>query len=251
LRELVAISSSEQATDWARKSLPAKNTLAVADAEVVEQAFERRLTGLNETADAEAEPPSDQRQGSAPAERLGDPAGIGAIQPPGAAVVVKSEAASHRPPPGIDKSVLTLPEPKRHRNKEHLRFVAQQPCLICGRTPSDPHHLRFAQQRALGRKVSDEFVVPLCRSHHRALHRVGNEPGWWQAARIDPLNVARKLWGQSRMVEQAESDAVQAASQSLLVAAGPQTAPPSQALRRGGRRITKGSARAPANDRPA
>ncbi len=93
--------------------------------------------------------------------------------------------------------MLALSEPKRHRNKEHLRFVAQQPCLICARTPSDPHHLRFAQPRALGRKVSDEFVVPLCRTHHRALHRVGNEPGWWKATGIDPLDVARKLWGQS------------------------------------------------------
>ena len=107
-------------------------------------------------------------------------------------------------PPGIDKSVLALSEPKRHRNKEHLRFVAQQPCLICGRTPSDPHHLRFAQQRALGRKVSDEFVVPLCRSHHRALHRVGNEAGWWRAAGIDALKVAGKLWGQSRLIEPVE-----------------------------------------------
>ena len=88
---------------------------------------------------------------------------------------------SHEQSPGIDKSVLALPEPKRHRNKEHLRFVAQQACLVCGRKPSDPHHLRFTQPRALGRKVSDEFAVPLCRSHHRALHRVGNEVGWWKA----------------------------------------------------------------------
>ena len=32
-----------------------------------------------------------------------------------------------------------------------------QPCLICGRQPADAHHLRFAQHRALGRKVSDEL----------------------------------------------------------------------------------------------
>ena len=116
----------------------------------------------------------------------------------------RSRRSDRRSVARIDKSVLALSEPKRHRNKEHLRFVAQQPCLICARTPSDPHHLRFAQPRALGRKVSDEFVVPLCRSHHRALHRVGNEPGWWKAAGIDPLEVARKLWGQSRLIEPAE-----------------------------------------------
>jgi len=54
----------------------------------------------------------------------------------------------------------------------------QRPCLICGRQPSDPHHLRFAQPRALGRKVSDEFIVPLCRAHHREVHRCSDEVGW-------------------------------------------------------------------------
>ena len=96
----------------------------------------------------------------------------------------------------------------RHRNKEHLRFVAHQPCLICARTPSDPHHLRFAQARARP-QVSDEFVVPLSRSHHRALHRVGNEQGWWQATGIDPLEFASKFWGQSRLVETAGFESVQ------------------------------------------
>ena len=92
-----------------------------------------------------------------------------------------------------------MAEPQRYRNKEHLRFVAKQPCLICGRKPSDPHHLRFTQPRALGRKVSDEFTVPLCRVHHRAVHRVGDERAWWKAAGIDPVKVARRLWKQTRL----------------------------------------------------
>jgi hypothetical protein len=82
-------------------------------------------------------------------------------------------------PNRIDKSQLVLSEPKRLRNKAHLKFVASQPCLICGRQPSDPHHLRFAQPRALGLKVSDEFTVLLCRGHHRQLHQAGNEETWW------------------------------------------------------------------------
>ena len=62
--------------------------------------------------------------------------------------------ASSDPIPGqIDKSVLAIAEPKRIRDKAHLRFVASQPCLICGRQPADPHHLRFTQPRALGLKV--------------------------------------------------------------------------------------------------
>jgi hypothetical protein len=95
---------------------------------------------------------------------------------------------------GIDKSALTIGAPRRYRDKAHLTFVASQPCLLCGRCPTDPHHVRFAQKRALGRKVSDEFTVPLCRSHHRELHRSGREYLWWQNVRIDPLKVARKLW---------------------------------------------------------
>ena len=103
----------------------------------------------------------------------------------------------------IDKSVLTPAEPRRYRNKDHLRFVMQQSCLVCGRTPSDPHHLRFMQPRALGRKVSDEFVAPLCRTHHREVHRVGDERAWWKQAGINPIKVARQLWRKTRLNERA------------------------------------------------
>ena len=76
-----------------------------------------------------------------------------------------------RPDTRIDKSVLAIAEVRRLRDKAHLRFVARSPASICGRQPRDPHHLRFAQPRALGSKVSDEFTVPLCRGHHRELHQ--------------------------------------------------------------------------------
>jgi hypothetical protein len=98
----------------------------------------------------------------------------------------------------IDKSLLAFGEIRRLRDKAHLRFVASQPCLICERTPSDPHHLRFAQPRAMGRKTSDEFVVPLCRMHHRQNHQTGDELSWWETTAADPLRVARELWVSSR-----------------------------------------------------
>ena len=97
----------------------------------------------------------------------------------------------------IDKSQLVIAEPKRLRDKAHLKFVATQPCVICERQPCDPHHLRFTQPRAIGLKVSDEFTVPLCRGHHRELHRASNEITWWEARRIDPLEIARTLWEQT------------------------------------------------------
>jgi hypothetical protein len=100
-------------------------------------------------------------------------------------------------PAPIDKSQLPIAEPKRLRDKAHLKFVASQSCLVCGRQPSDPHHLRFAQPRALGLKVSDEFTVPLCRGHHRQLHQAGNAEAWWDNLRINALEIARSLWIQT------------------------------------------------------
>jgi hypothetical protein len=111
----------------------------------------------------------------------------------------------------IDKSALALSEPKRRRDKSHLRFVAAQPCIVCGRQPSDTHHLRFAQPRALGVKVSDEFTVPLCRGHHRQLHQTGNEVAWWDKLKIDALCVARQLWEQTRPDEATSSEQKSAA----------------------------------------
>jgi hypothetical protein len=85
------------------------------------------------------------------------------------------------------------------RDKEHRRFVLRHPCLVCGRVPSDPHHLTFVQPRALGRRVSDEFTVPICRIHHRELHRSDDEAAWWRRLNIDPLPVALKLWRHTRV----------------------------------------------------
>jgi hypothetical protein len=103
---------------------------------------------------------------------------------------------------GIDKSALLIGEPKRHRSKEHLKFVASRPCLICGRTPSHAHHIRYAQPKGLALKVSDEFTVPLCATHHSQNHMTGNELKWWQDHNIEPLSVARKLWQEFRGISQ-------------------------------------------------
>jgi hypothetical protein len=184
LTELGTLTSADSAAIWAQEALPAKNSLAAADAKLVEDAFERRLSEIAPSATAEA------ADDAAPSTHV-DLAGAHAT----------SAKGSDDPdqPDGIDKSGLVLATPRRYRNPEHLRYVAQQACLICGRKQSDPHHLRYLQPRALGRKASDEFAVPLCRSHHRAVHRAGDEQAWWKAAGIDPVKVARQLWRQTRL----------------------------------------------------
>jgi hypothetical protein len=55
------------------------------------------------------------------------------------------------------------------------------------------------QPRAMGRRVSDEFAVPLCRTHHRAVHRHGDEADWWKSAGIDPVVMAQRLWQHTRL----------------------------------------------------
>jgi hypothetical protein len=170
-------------------NLPSKNSLTATDAKLVEDAFERRLSELPSS---EAATPSND-----------DPR-VPQIASP--QVIATNESTDAGQAQGIDKSILTLAAPRRYRNREHLRYVMQQPCLVCGRKPSDPHHLGFTQPRALGRKVSDEFAVPLCRGHHRAVHRSRDERAWWRQAGIDPIKVARRLWKETRGIGQQQSE---------------------------------------------
>ena len=164
--ELNDLRSAEQAATWGLQALAAKNTLLAADAERVESAFQVQLSKLT------SEPP--------------------------AAPSAKRTQVQHRDKKRrrsvVDKTVLSLPTPRRIRDRDHVKSVAKQPCLVCGRRPADAHHLRFAQSPALGRKVSDEFTIPLCRGHHREVHRCGDEAAWWNKFGIDPTAAARVLW---------------------------------------------------------
>jgi hypothetical protein len=183
LSEISRLPSQDSAAAWAGEALPAKNALTAGDAKLVEDAFERKLSQLSALLAESVESPS--------IEAL--PASV-----EGSQGIDTGTTANQLQPKRIDKSLLAISAPRRYRNKEHLRYVTLQPCLLCGRKPSDAHHLRFVQPRALGRKTSDEFAVPLCRIHHRAAHRAGDERAWWKAARIDPLKIARKLWKDTR-----------------------------------------------------
>jgi hypothetical protein len=175
LAELADLGSDDQAAIWAHRSLPAKNGLTAADAQRIEEAFQTRLATFATRAVDEPQTP-----------REAEPSTPHSPHP--------EELKKRSRSKVIDKSVLALPEPRRVRDRDHVKSVAKQPCLICGRRPSDAHHLRFAQSRALGRKVSDEFTVPLCRGHHREVHRCGDEAAWWRNAGIDPTVSARALW---------------------------------------------------------
>ena len=181
LTDVAKLGNGDDAALWAKRSLAEKNRLTAVDATSVEAAFQERLHTFTEAVETERhiQPPRETRDDIA--ARASKPA---------------TARTSKRPakPSGIDKSALLHSEPRRLRDRAHVRFVGQQPCLVCGRQPSDAHHLRFSQSRALARKVSDEFTVPLCRGHHREVHRHGDEAAWWEKMAIDPLIAARSLW---------------------------------------------------------
>jgi ERF superfamily len=166
ISELSMLTDPEALAAWAHRVLPLKDQLLRADAEAVEAAFAATL----------AEPstrPGQNTHGNA-GQLTSANAGI--------------------------EAVTTIPKPVRERDRHHLRFVATQPCLVCGRSPTDAHHIKFAELRAIGRKVSDKFTVPLCRLHHRELHRGGNERVWWQSQGLDPLPIAAGLWEKTHVV---------------------------------------------------
>lgn len=177
LTELNGLKTTDEAANWARRVLSSKNSLIPEHAETVESAFGATIASFDG-------PKQPQPKTSAP-----------------------FETAQHEPEGRQSVDMLAVPDQplssgqvgvvvkeSRRRDKQHRKFVSSQPCLICGRTPADAHHLRFAQPRALGMKVSDEFTVPVCRVHHRELHQIGDERVWWHNLKIDPLPIALNFW---------------------------------------------------------
>jgi hypothetical protein len=174
IAELGQLSDPEALATWAHRALRLKNRLATTDAQTVDAAFAARLSQLGDEA---ARPESNKANGC-----------------PGQSPSTEINA----------EGVIAIGKPVRERDRDHLRFVASQPCLVCGRTPSDAHHIKIAEQPAMGRKVSDKFAVPICRLHHRELHRRGNERVWWQIQGIDPLAIAATLWTRTHAVAPAD-----------------------------------------------
>ena len=201
LQQLAAINSPDEAAAWAHRNMRAKNSLTAADAKIVEERFQARLSTIgNGQVSAGAWndlAPADKPDHLAPEppHAVADQTAVSAGQPDGGG---HQKVAANPGKRSRSGSVRVLGKTVRLRDKSHRKFVLRQPCLVCGRVPSDPHHLTFTQPRALGRRVSDEFMVPVCRVHHRELHRSGDEAAWWRRLNIDPIPVALRLWQHSR-----------------------------------------------------
>ncbi|MGY8685532.1 hypothetical protein Q2941_48640 [Bradyrhizobium sp. UFLA05-153] len=160
-------------TAWAQGALPRKKRLTKSDALVLEAAFAARLVSLGEP---------------------------NKVDEPQEKVSCDLTHTQQRPADAI----MMLSKPVRDRDRTHLKFVATQSCLVCGRCPCDAHHIKFADNWTAGRKVADRFTVPLCRLHHRDLHRRGHERAWWQKTGNAPLPIAKALWDRTHAPAPAE-----------------------------------------------
>jgi hypothetical protein len=196
---MAAINSADEAAAWAHRNLPAKNTLTAADAKIVEEQFRARLSAIGPphgTCDRPAEGGTpDDLAGHEPPHDVPDQTVVSGASDAGTRQKAPMRTTKKQ---SRSDAIRALGKTVRLRDKDHRRFVLRQACLVCGRVPSDPHHLTFTQPRALGRRVSDEFIVPVCRVHHRELHRSGNEAAWWRKLNIDPIPIALRLWEQTR-----------------------------------------------------
>jgi hypothetical protein len=227
IQDIQALAEDDDLQPRAIAILKAKNRLSADDAKRVEDTFAARIALQSALPEAlTTDEPTSASTDLAPLQPPSAPTDtVKPLRPKGRPRKVKSAAEQSAAPPvppkpniednppasthhqadatpaKIQKSELTISEPRRHRDKAHLKFVASQPCLVCCRSPADAHHLRFTQPRAMGRKVSDEFTVPLCRTHHRDNHRFGDEAAWWGRQAIDPVGTSRKLWVSTRRIE--------------------------------------------------
>ncbi len=191
LAEIGALKDGEDLALWAHRRLASINRLSADDARLVEAAYQTIL---------------DAARGTAPEEPNAALTATNTQSPVEASVAIQSSATNGTLSPDVNpRAVTLLRKTIRHRNKAHLIFVGSQPCLVCQRTPCDAHHLKFAQPRTLGRKVSDEFTVPLCRDHHIQLHKNGNEAAWWANLKIAPMENALTLWTESLRQEEPRS----------------------------------------------
>jgi hypothetical protein len=197
IAEIQNLTDGDELALWAHRRLPAKNTLTGDDARAVETACQAVLDKLQAPDDAEQIPNGERISGNL------DPESENVV-----AAITDSATGKGDMVTPIRKSV-------RRRSKLHLALVAAQPCLVCQRSPCDAHHLKFAQPRSLGRKVSDEFTVPLCRDHHHDLHRHGNEMAWWANLQIAPMEAASELWAATLLRADPASEATATSKPSL------------------------------------
>lgn len=92
-------------------------------------------------------------------------------------------------------SDLMIPKTQVYRSKAYLKHVGSLGCLIC-RRQAIPHHLLRAPGKGMGCRSGDQWAIPLCDDHHKALHASGDETGWLDMYGIDGPERAQRIFSQ-------------------------------------------------------
>ena len=111
------------------------------------------------------------------------------------------------------------PKAQVRRRSQHLAFIRQLPCVVCGTAPpSEAAHVRSGADGGAGMKPAGRYCISLCSDCHALQHQFG-EQTFWSTVRIDPLNVAFRLWTVSGDIKAGERIAFRARQQIDLMKA--------------------------------
>ena len=186
---MAQLQSSDEAADWVHKNMPVENELTAADADLVASGLPRPARGhrgRNVRARKRTAPGGGQRRNrakrtaprfwrSAFSRSIGKArAGVdGPARSPGGARAGRRRA---RPFVCATKSIASMwrrSPASSAAGRRGKRTIFALPNLVRS-----------------SRKVSDEYTVPVCRLHHRELHRYGDEASCWAGVGVDPLPIA-------------------------------------------------------------
>jgi len=165
LAQVGNITSADLAAAWAREALTAKNSLTTADAKLVEDAFERRLSELP-SSDAAAPSNDESSMPQIARARVTDPA----------------EGAAPDQAKGIDKSVLTVAAPRRYRNRNTCTTSPNRRVSCAAASPRTPttsdlrRHARSAARSAMSSRSRSVEGITGRHMAHMTSARGGDKP---------------------------------------------------------------------------
>ena len=98
----------------------------------------------------------------------------------------------------INNTLLLDKEQQRkiRKSDKYLKFIRDQPCVICGGY-AEPHHVRneptihYALRGGASLKPSDYMSIPVCREHHEECER--SWEGFKERYNFQPLPIISLL----------------------------------------------------------
>ena len=77
---------------------------------------------------------------------------------------------------------------KTFRDAKYLKWLRNQPCVVCQNPDTEAHHTTTG---GMGIKGADDRAIPLCHYHHHDLHKTSGKAGTWPTEQLE--NIIQKL----------------------------------------------------------